>query len=123
MFTENVIREVIDMLRLKELGEVVVSERGSKVLNGLSFKESTLSFFIPSEKDFYKLTSNPNATPIDNFGVEGKQHFTIGTRYGKIHFFNKDIDIDKHCDWDSFSKVYFFHEGYLRWYNGKKEFI
>ena len=105
MFTECIIREVIEILDLKSLKEVVVSEKGSKVLNGLEFKQETLSFFIPSEKDFYKLTSNPYATPVNNFEEKDKQHLAISTQYGMIHFYNKKVDIDNYCDWDTFSKT------------------
>ena len=123
MFTECTIREIIEILGLKDLGEVVLSERGSKVLNGLTFKESTLSFFVPWEKDFYALTANPDASPVINFGIENEQQLSIRTKYGNVHFYNKYVDIDRFCDWDTHSKIYLFSEEYLLFYGGRREFL
>lgn len=121
MFTEVIIEEVINELGLKEFKEVVVGEKGSKILNGLSMYEAVLSFYIPDEKEFFKLTANENATPIDNFGIENKQHFSINTKYGNIHFYNKMTNIDEFCSWDTHLKVYYYHIYYLKRYQNKIE--
>lgn len=122
MFTECTIREIIQLLDLKGLNEVILSERGSLVLNGMEFKQNTLVFYVPCEKEFFKLTANPNAKPVNNFGLMDKQNFCISTKYGNVYFYNTRVDVDTNCNWDTHSKVYFFHEGYLRRYQGKREF-
>ena len=121
MFTEAIITEVINELKLAELKEVVVAEKASKVLNGMSFKESVLSFYVPDEREFYKLTAHSNANPVDNFGLEN-QHFSITTKYGNIHFYNRMVDIDTYCNWDSTLHVYYYHSHYLKRFEDKIEF-
>ena len=113
MFTECVITEIVKDLGLRNLNEVVVAERASKVLAGLSFKENTLAFYIPSERDFYKLTGFANASPVDNFNTD-KQHITISTKFGKVHFYNKYVNIDDLCNWDTELGIFYYHEPYLR---------
>ena len=113
MFTECTIMEIIKDLQLNKINDIILGERGSLIFNGMSFKENTLSFVIPDEREFYRLTDNEDATPVQNF-CEENQFFSIRTRFGSVFFYNKDVDIDNLCDWDTQSKIFFFHEGYLR---------
>lgn len=113
MFTECTIMEIIKDLQLNKINDIILGERGSLIFNGMSFKENTLSFVIPDEREFYRLTDNEDATPVQNF-CEENQFFSIRTRFGSVFFYNKNVDIDNLCNWDTRSKIFFFHEGYLR---------
>lgn len=113
MFTESTLLEIIGELKLKELKEVVLAEQGSLIINGLKFKTNKVSFIIPDEKDFYKLTSHEYASPVRNF-QEDNQNFTIRTKYGLVHFYNRYFDTDNYCNWDTQIKIYYMHENYLK---------
>ena len=107
MFTETTIIEVIRHLKLNELTHVIINEKASKVLSGEKFKENNLAFYVPSEKEFYKLTANPDANPVNNF-LSDNQYLTISNRYGQIYFFNKIIDLND-CIYDEELGIYYFN--------------